>query len=162
MCSSDLAVSSRPSSVMSHVEPGKTSSPGQLSLHRREERICDDISIIAVGNKRDLKEERQVSFLEASRFAQEQGILFLETSALTGENVNVLFRSGLRIPPDYRWLHDPVSAAARWRGAVAWRTVTGASTRCTLLSSTSISRAFAHRALTSASLMYSHRRSCSI
>ena len=41
------AVSSRPSSVMSHVEPGKTSSPGQLSLHRREERICDDISIIA-------------------------------------------------------------------------------------------------------------------
>ena len=47
-------------------------------------------------------------------------------------------------------------------GAKKARTVTGASTRCTLLSSTRISRALAHRALTSASLMYSHRRSCSI
>lgn len=55
----------------------------------REQASFNDISIIAVGNKRDLKEERQVSFLEASRFAQEQDILFLETSALTGENVNV-------------------------------------------------------------------------
>ncbi|CAD7928209.1 unnamed protein product [Amoebophrya sp. A120] len=56
----------------------------------REQASFHDISIIAVGNKRDLKEERQVSFLEASRFAQEQDILFLETSALTGENVNVV------------------------------------------------------------------------
>ena len=40
--------------------------------------------------------------------------------------------------------------------------MTGASTRCTLLSSTRISLALAQSALTSASLMYSHRRSCSI
>ncbi|CAD7965595.1 unnamed protein product [Amoebophrya sp. A25] len=59
----------------------------------REQASFHDISIIAVGNKRDLKEERQVSFLEASRFAQEQGILFLETSALTGENVNEVFHT---------------------------------------------------------------------
>ena len=37
------------------------------------------------------------------------------------------------------------------------RTVTGASTRCTLLSSTRISRALKHKALTSPSLKYSHR-----
>ncbi|CAL1130707.1 unnamed protein product [Cladocopium goreaui] len=43
-----------------------------------------------VGNKRDLKE---VSFLEASRFAQEKDILFLETSALTGENVQDVFHT---------------------------------------------------------------------
>eukprot|EP00435_Cladocopium_sp_Y103_P072392 s257_g40.t1 len=51
------------------------------------------ILVLKVGNKRDLKEERQVSFLEASRFAQEKDILFLETSALTGENVQDVFHT---------------------------------------------------------------------
>merc|ERR1719229_6844 len=46
-----------------------------------------DISIITVGNKVDLKEKRAVTFLESSRCAQENDILFLETSALTGEGV---------------------------------------------------------------------------
>lgn len=41
-------------------------------------------------------------------------------------------------------------------------TVTGESTRCTLLSSMSISRALAHSAFTSCSGMISHRFSCSI
>lgn len=50
-----------------------------------------DISLIAVGNKIDLKEERQVSYLEASRCAQENDILFLETSALTGDGVEDVF-----------------------------------------------------------------------
>merc|ERR1712224_910673 len=50
-----------------------------------------DISIIAVGNKCDLKDHRKVTFLEASRCAQENDILFLETSALTGEGVEEVF-----------------------------------------------------------------------
>lgn len=50
-----------------------------------------DISITAVGNKVDLKDKRQVTFLEASRFAQENDVLFLETSALTGEGVEDVF-----------------------------------------------------------------------
>lgn len=62
-------------------------------LQDAREQAWKDISIIAVGNKRDLKEERQVSFLEASRFSQEQDILFLETSALTGENVQEVFHT---------------------------------------------------------------------
>ncbi len=33
-----------------------------------------DISIVLVGNKIDLTAERQVTFLEASRFAQENGL----------------------------------------------------------------------------------------
>lgn len=40
--------------------------------------------------------------------------------------------------------------------------MTGESTRCTLLSSMSISRALAHNAFTSCSCMISHRFSCSI
>jgi len=47
-------------------------------LRDAREQAWKDISIIAVGNKRDLKDQRQVSFLDASRFAQEQDILFRE------------------------------------------------------------------------------------
>jgi len=50
-----------------------------------------DIAIVLVGNKIDLAQEREVSFLEASRFAQENDLMFLETSALTGEGVQEVF-----------------------------------------------------------------------
>mmetsp|Transcript_41933 Transcript_41933/g.48258 ORF Transcript_41933/g.48258 Transcript_41933/m.48258 type:complete len:201 (+) Transcript_41933:27-629(+) len=50
-----------------------------------------DVSVIAVGNKSDLKEHRAINFLEASRFSQENEIPFLETSAMTGENVEEAF-----------------------------------------------------------------------
>jgi len=50
-----------------------------------------DIAIVLVGNKIDLTAEREVSFLEASRFAQENDLMFLETSALTGEGVSEVF-----------------------------------------------------------------------
>ena len=49
------------------------------------------IVIVLVGNKKDLEAEREVTFLEASRFAQENELLFLESSALTGENVEETF-----------------------------------------------------------------------
>ncbi len=55
-----------------------------------------DISVVLTGNKSDLKDERQVTFLEASRFAQENDALFLETSALTGENVEEVFLKAAR------------------------------------------------------------------
>ena len=45
------------------------------------------IVILMVGNKKDLEDEREVTFLEASRFAQENGLMFLETSAKTGNSV---------------------------------------------------------------------------
>jgi len=47
--------------------------------------------IILVGNKTDLQEDREVTFLEASRFAQENDLMFLETSAKNGENVEEVF-----------------------------------------------------------------------
>ncbi|KAM9260136.1 LOW QUALITY PROTEIN: ras-related protein Rab-4B-like [Morus bassanus] len=48
-----------------------------------------NIVIILCGNKKDL-DAAEVTFLEASRFAQEN-LMFLETSALTGENVEEAF-----------------------------------------------------------------------
>jgi len=50
-----------------------------------------DIVIILVGNKSDLEAEREVTFLEASRFAQENDLMFLETSALSGVGVSEVF-----------------------------------------------------------------------
>lgn len=50
-----------------------------------------DIVIVLVGNKKDLEADREVTFLEASRFAQENDLMFLETSARTGENVEETF-----------------------------------------------------------------------
>eukprot|EP01017_Pseudomicrothorax_dubius_P005309 TRINITY_DN11310_c0_g1_i1.p1 TRINITY_DN11310_c0_g1~~TRINITY_DN11310_c0_g1_i1.p1 ORF type:complete len:242 (+),score=33.41 TRINITY_DN11310_c0_g1_i1:61-726(+) len=46
-----------------------------------------DICIFVIGNKSDLKDQRQVSNVEAAKFCQENGVSFLEASALTGENV---------------------------------------------------------------------------
>lgn len=50
-----------------------------------------NICILLVGNKKDMEEEREVTFLEASNFAQENELIFLETSAKTGENVEEAF-----------------------------------------------------------------------
>lgn len=50
-----------------------------------------NIIILLIGNKRDLEEERQVTFMEASNFAQEHELIFLETSAKTGENIEEAF-----------------------------------------------------------------------
>ena len=46
------------------------------------------IQIVLVGNKTDLEDKRQVNTEEGEQLAEKYGILFKETSAKTGENVN--------------------------------------------------------------------------
>mmetsp|Transcript_7092 Transcript_7092/g.22709 ORF Transcript_7092/g.22709 Transcript_7092/m.22709 type:complete len:210 (-) Transcript_7092:161-790(-) len=55
-----------------------------------------EIAIILVGNKIDLADDREVTFLEASRFAQENDLMFLETSALSGEGIAEVFLKNAR------------------------------------------------------------------
>jgi len=50
-----------------------------------------DMVIILVGNKSDLDSKRQVSTEEGERFAKENGLIFMETSAKTAENVEEAF-----------------------------------------------------------------------
>ena len=45
------------------------------------------ITIILIGNKKDLEDKRQVSYEEGESFAKENGLMFLETSAKTAYNV---------------------------------------------------------------------------
>jgi GTPase SAR1 family protein len=47
-----------------------------------------DITIILIGNKCDLENQRQVSQEEAQSFAQKHGLVFRETSAKTAHNVD--------------------------------------------------------------------------
>ncbi|BGP32221.1 hypothetical protein JCM10296v2_004001 [Rhodotorula toruloides] len=50
-----------------------------------------DLEVVIVGNKLDQEDDRQVPYLEASRWAQEHGALYVETSSKTGENVEQPF-----------------------------------------------------------------------
>ena len=49
------------------------------------------VFMILVGNKSDLKEYRQVTFEEGKEMAKKNNMMFFETSAKTGENVEKLF-----------------------------------------------------------------------
>ncbi|KAH7106147.1 ras-domain-containing protein [Auriculariales sp. MPI-PUGE-AT-0066] len=51
---------------------------------------------ILVGNKADREDEREVEWEEASRWASENGIHFIETSSVTGDNVEAPFRLAAR------------------------------------------------------------------
>ena len=49
------------------------------------------ITVMLVGNKVDLESKRQVSKEEASTFAKENGLVYIETSAKTAQNVDDAF-----------------------------------------------------------------------
>jgi len=56
----------------------------------------DDISVILVGNKCDLDEDRQVSTEEANNLANELGVICTETSAKNTQNVGQAFEDMAR------------------------------------------------------------------
>ena len=50
-----------------------------------------NVSMMLIGNKSDLEDRRQVSTEEGERFARENGMIFMETSAKTSHNVEPAF-----------------------------------------------------------------------
>lgn len=54
--------------------------------------LCDrNAYIVLVGNKKDLEDDRQISESEAQDFAKQHNLLYLETSAKTGSNIENTF-----------------------------------------------------------------------
>ena len=49
------------------------------------------VFLILIGNKVDLEERRQVTYEEGSIYAEKNGMLFFETSAKTGKNIEEIF-----------------------------------------------------------------------
>jgi len=53
--------------------------------------FAPDSAKIFQGNKKDLENDREVSYEEGANYAKSVGAFFLETSALTGENLGQAF-----------------------------------------------------------------------
>jgi GTPase SAR1 family protein len=68
----------------------KSSLPLRIGASNEESRSNDDPLFILIGNKSDLKNERQVSPEEGVALAKDIGSPFIELSALHGYNVNEL------------------------------------------------------------------------
>jgi len=51
----------------------------------------NNMTIMLIGNKSDLEHRRAVTFEEGQQFANEHGLIFLETSAKTAANVEEAF-----------------------------------------------------------------------
>ena len=49
------------------------------------------ILICLIGNKIDLEEQREVSYEEGKNFAEENNLIFFETSAKDGNNIKEIF-----------------------------------------------------------------------
>jgi len=78
--------------VVYDITKGITFKNVEKWLQELREHADTDIVIMLVGNKTDLRDEREVPTEEAKRYAQKQGLLYIETSALDGENVTQAFQ----------------------------------------------------------------------
>ena len=61
-------------------------------LEECKEMCYKDILICLVGNKTDLSDKRVVSTQDGKNFAEQNGLLFFETSAKDGSNIEELFQ----------------------------------------------------------------------
>jgi small GTP-binding protein len=60
--------------------------------HNEIKKVSPNISLILVGNKIDLEENREVESQEGNILADNLGLSYIETSAKTGENINDAFK----------------------------------------------------------------------
>ncbi|KAL0066608.1 GTP-binding protein of the rab/ypt [Marasmius tenuissimus] len=83
---------------------------------RELQRQADPSIVIALcGNKSDLAARRQVTEEEAKKYAEEEGLMWGETSAKTGEGVNDIFHAIAKKLP----LSAPPPRAGAARGVPA-------------------------------------------
>ena len=57
----------------------------------------ETIIFVLIGNKSDLKDNRQVSYEEGETFAENNNMLFFETSAKNGDNIEKVFEESVKL-----------------------------------------------------------------
>jgi len=92
------------------------------TIHKEILRIKEcqpEVPIVLVGNKCDLNAEREVKPEDASRWAQEVGLGYIEASAKTNANVTEAFEQLVRRTNEYRVKHPEAlpAAAAKKKGS---------------------------------------------
>ena len=64
-----------------------------LNWMKKIKEYNENLPILIIGNKKDIKDERNITFEEGKKFFDEHKMNFFETSAFNGENVDEAFIS---------------------------------------------------------------------
>jgi Ras-related protein Rab-5C len=77
--------------VVYDITNGDTFSRAKVWVKELQRQAAPNIVIALAGNKADLAAKRQVEVVDAQTYAEENGLIFMETSAKTAMNVNDIF-----------------------------------------------------------------------
>ena len=90
-----------------------TFSRAKVWVKELQRQAAPNIVIALAGNKADLAAKRQVEVNEAQAYADENGLIFMETSAKTAMNVNDIFMAIARKLPKTQDISNSVSGRGR-------------------------------------------------
>jgi GTPase SAR1 family protein len=77
--------------VVYDITNADTFSRAKVWVKELQRQAAPNIVIALAGNKADLSAKRQVEVVDAQTYAEENGLIFMETSAKTALNVNDIF-----------------------------------------------------------------------
>jgi Ras-related protein Rab-5C len=77
--------------VVYDITNADTFSRAKVWVKELQRQAAPNIVIALAGNKADLAAKRQIEVVDAQAYAEENGLIFMETSAKTAMNVNDIF-----------------------------------------------------------------------
>jgi len=77
--------------VVYDITNADTFSRAKVWVKELQRQAAPNIVIALAGNKADLAQKRQIEIQDAQTYAEENGLIFMETSAKTAMNVNDIF-----------------------------------------------------------------------